>query len=252
MKPGMNTFLFTSSSANESAKPARFFSALILAFCLAAPLALPGAEDDGFEQIFNGKDLTGWDGDPRFWAVRDGAITGQTTPENPTKGNTFIIWRDGKTEDFILRLQYRIVGGNSGIQYRSKDHGDWVVGGYQADFEAGDNYTGILYEERGTRGIMAARGEMAVWYPGGEKRVAGSLGDSEEIQKVVKDEDWNEYIVIARGNNLTHIINGRVTAIAIDNDPKLQALSGILAFQLHAGPPMLVQFKEIQLKQLPK
>src|SRR5262249_49163446 len=95
------------------------------------------AADDvepGFKSLFNGKDLSGWDGNPKFWSVQDGVITGQTTAENPTQGNTFLIWRDGTVDDFELRLSYRIVNGNSGIQYRSSDKGNWVVGGYQADF----------------------------------------------------------------------------------------------------------------------
>jgi len=99
--------------------------------------------------IFEGDSLEGWDGNPKFWSAKDSVITGQTTKENPTKGNTFLIWRQGKLDDFELRLSYRIVGGNSGIQYRSKDLGNWVVGGYQGDFEAGTRFSGILYEERG-------------------------------------------------------------------------------------------------------
>jgi hypothetical protein len=206
--------------------------------------------DDGFKPIFNGKDLTGWDGDPKFWSVEDGAITGRTTPDNPTRGNTFIIWREGKLDDFVLRLRYRIVGGNSGIQYRSKDHGNWVVGGYQADFEAGPTYSGIMYEERGPRGIMAQRGEMAVWHPDGKKVTLGSVGDSNEIQNMIRKEDWNDYLIIAQGTYMTHIINGRVTSITIDEDPQKQVFSGILAIQLHAGPPMVVQVKDIELKPL--
>ena len=103
----------------------------------------------GFVQLFDGKTLTGWDGNPKFWSVVDGAIVGRTTPDNPTKGNTFLIWRQGLLCDFELRLSWKIEGGNSGVQYRSRDYGDWVVGGYQADIDANNRYTGILYEERG-------------------------------------------------------------------------------------------------------
>ena len=100
-----------------------------------SPAGLWAASDGaGYRSLFNGKDLLGWDGNPKFWSVRDGTITGQTTAENPTQGNTFLIWRLGTVEDFELHLSYRIVGGNSGIQYRSKDLGNWVVGGYQADY----------------------------------------------------------------------------------------------------------------------
>ncbi|HVY68300.1 MAG TPA: DUF1080 domain-containing protein, partial [Verrucomicrobiae bacterium] len=122
------------------------------------------ADEAGYRNLFNGTDLTGWDGDPRHWSVKDGVIVGQTTSENPLTENTFLIWRDGQVRDFQLRLRFKITANNddgfanSGIQYRSKDLGNWVVGGYQADMEAGKSYTGILYEERG-RGILAQRGQ---------------------------------------------------------------------------------------------
>jgi type 1 glutamine amidotransferase len=207
-------------------------------------------DEAGFKPIFNGKDLAGWDGNPKFWSVRDGAITGQTTDQNKTDGNTFLIWRDNTLDNFELRLQYRIVGGNSGIQYRSRDLGNWVVGGYQADFEAGETYSGILYEERG-RGILAERGQQTKIGEGGKKEVTGTVGDSKEIQAAIKKEDWNDYQVQALGNKLVHRINGRVTAEVTDEDTKNRAASGILALQLHAGPSMTVQFRKIRLKRLP-
>lgn len=226
----------------------------LLVACLAVAALTTGARaqdvEPGFKSLFNGKDLAGWDGDPKFWSVKDGAITGQTTAENPTKGNTFLIWRDGNVDDFELRLSFKIVGGNSGIQYRSKDHGNWVVGGYQGDFEAGETYSGILYEERG-RGILAERGKKTVIPNGGKPEVVATLGESKDIQSVIKKEDWNEYKILAEGNQLTHIINGRVTAQVTDNDVKARAMSGILALQLHAGPPMVVQFKNIRIKRTP-
>jgi uncharacterized protein (TIGR03067 family) len=212
---------------------------------------LSAAVEPGFVPLFNGTDLAGWDGNPKFWSVKDGAITGQTTADNPTKGNTFIVWKDGTPGDFELRLQFRMVGGNSGIQYRSKvmDAPNWGVGGYQADFEAGPTYSGILYEERG-RGILAERGQMVWIQPDGSKRVVGSLGKSEDIQSVIKKEDWNHYTILARGNHLTHIINDRVTVDIVDDQADKAARSGVLALQLHAGPPMLVQFRDIRLRTL--
>jgi type 1 glutamine amidotransferase len=227
------------------------WTVIIAASFLAAPAATLAANgEDGFKPIFNGRDLAGWEGNPKFWSVKDGAMTGQTTADNPTAGNTFIIWRDGLVDDFELRLSYRMVGGNSGIQYRSKDFGNWVVGGYQADFEAGEKYSGILYEERMTRGIMAERGEKVVWGADGKKQVVGSVGDSKEIQAAIKKEDWNEYVIIAQGHHFVHKINGRVTVEVTDNDPAKQVRQGVLALQLHAGPPMTVQFKDIRLKRL--
>jgi hypothetical protein len=216
---------------------------------LLASVSLVCAED-----LFNGKDLTGWEGNPAFWSVKDGTITGQTTKENPTKGNTFLVYTKGNVDDFELRLSYKIVGGNSGIQYRSKvtDQKNFVVGGYQADIDSGTTYSGILYEERG-RGILAKRGEKVVVKESEGKPkidVVGSLGSSDDIQKKIKNEQWNEYVVIARGNHLQHFINGTQTVDVIDEQQSKAAKSGILALQLHAGPPMTVQFKNIRIKSL--
>jgi len=125
-------------------------------FALVALCACVTAED---KQLFNGKDLTGWKG-LDFWTVEDGCITGRTTKEKPTKGNTFLVW-EGEVADFELTFQYKIVGGNSGVQYRSKllDPKAFVIAGYQGDFEAGKTYSGILYEERGPRHPRPARAE---------------------------------------------------------------------------------------------
>jgi hypothetical protein len=213
-------------------------------------LRTEAAEEGGtFKAIFNGKDLSGWEGDSKFWSVRDGSITGETTRENPTGHNTFLIWRDGNVDDFELRLKFRLVGGNSGIQYRSKESPDWVVGGYQADFEAGTTYSGILYEERG-RGILAERGQKVVVNESGKLEVKGSVGDAKRIQDSIKQGDWNEYVVIAQGNHLIHKINGQTTVDVTDNDAKGRASAGILAFQIHQGDPMQVQFKDVELKRL--
>lgn len=206
------------------------------------------------EDLFNGKDLTGWQGNPAFWSVQDGAITGHTTKENPTKGNTFLIYTNGNVDDFELRLSYRIVGGNSGIQYRSKvtDQKNFVVGGYQADIDSGTTYSGILYEERG-RGILAKRGQkVKILEAQGKTQIdeVGSLGSSDEIQKKIRNEQWNDYVVIAKGNHLQHFINGTQTVDVIDEQKSKLARSGILALQLHAGPPMTVQFKDIRIKPL--
>jgi type 1 glutamine amidotransferase len=226
----------------------------ILAPLVVAILLIPvraADEHNAFKPLFNGNDLAGWDGDPKFWSVKDGTITGQTTAENQTKGNTFIIWTNGVVDDFELRAKFKITGGpraNSGIQYRSKKMGDWVIGGYQADFEGGETYSGILYEERG-RGILAQRGQKTVIRDNGKPEVVGSVGDSKEIQSKIKKEDWNEYHIIARGNHLIHKINGVTTVDVVDEDAKGRAMSGLLALQLHAGPPMTIQFKDIELKR---
>jgi hypothetical protein len=210
------------------------------------------------KKIFNGKNLKGWTGNPDLWSAKDGAIVGQTTEANPIKHNTFLIWTNGTVGDFELRFSYKITPnndkgfGNSGVQYRSKilDTNEWVVGGYQADFEAGDTYSGILYEERMTRGIMAARGEKVIWDKDCKKQVLGSVGDSKEIQATIKKDDWNEYVVIAKGNHLQHFINGKPTIDVTDDCEAKRAMDGVLALQIHQGPPMTVMFKDIQLKKL--
>jgi hypothetical protein len=208
----------------------------------------PAVDEKDFQPLFDGKSLKNWDGNPKFWSVVDGAIVGRTTKDNPTSGNTFLIWRGGTVEDFELRLSYRIAGGNSGIQYRSKDYGNWVVGGYQADIEDGKTFTGILYEERGSRGIMARRGEIIVFDPDGTRRNAGSLGRDEEILSAIKPKDWNDYTIVAKGTHLVHTINGKTTVSVSDNDAKRSVRSGILALQLHAGPPMTIEFKNVRLR----
>src|SRR5688572_3524570 len=217
----------------------------LFAAAVLIPALRAADENEGFKRIFNGKDLSGWEGNSDFWSVKDGAIVGQTTKEKPTKGNTFIIWRDGNVDDFELKLKFKIIGGNSGIQYRSKeiDKANFVIGGYQADFEAGTTYSGILYEEKG-RGILAQRGQKTIVRENGKPEVVGSVGDSKQIQEAIKKEDWNEYHVSARGNHFIHKINGVTTVDVVDEDTKNRVASGLLALQLHAGPPMIVQFKD--------
>ena len=211
----------------------------------------------GFKSIFNGTDLTGWDGSPDLWSVKDGAITGQTTKEHPAKENTFLIWTNGEVGDFELRCLFKLVPGdsagfaNSGVQYRSRvvKPSYWVVSGYQADMEAGPTYTGILYEEK-ARGILANRGEKVVIDADGKKNVVGSVGNSAEIEASVKKGDWNDYVIIAKGNHLVQKVNGHVTIDVTDNQESKAAKTGILALQLHAGPPMMAQFKDIRIKTL--
>jgi hypothetical protein len=213
--------------------------------------------------LFNGKDLKGWKGQMEFWSVKDNAITGQTTKENPAKGNTFLIWQDGEVGDFELTCKFKIVDengkaegfGNSGIQYRSKvlDPAYSVVGGYQADFEVGKTFSGILYEEQG-RGILAQRGQKVVIKDGEDPKkpkieVTGEVGKSDEIQAAIKPADWNDYKIVARGGHLQHFINGKLT-VDVTDQSSVGAKKGILALQLHAGNPMTVQFKDIFLKVL--
>lgn len=210
-------------------------------------------EPEGMTTLFNGNDLTGWDGDPRLWSVKDGCLVGQTTKENPARGNTFIIWKDGVLKDFELRLSYKCTTtNNSGIQYRSRKLPDtkdnkWKVGGYQAEVRNEPGLAGFIYDEGGKRGRMVLVGEKAVWEDG-KKNVVGKVGDIGAIKAAFKVDDFNDYVIIAKGNHITQYINGVQTVDFTDNDPKLAAREGILAFQLHAGNPMKVEFKNIRIK----
>ena len=205
-----------------------------------------------WESMFNGKDLTGWEG-TAHWSAKDGIISGTITKETQLKkDNTFLIWKAGTVANFELKCKFRMEGGNSGIQYRSvhvtKDvDNPYVVKGYQADM-AVSRYTGILYEERG-RGIIAEVGQKVVIDENGKKTVVGSLGEN-----VLRDFDiakWHDYLIVARGNHLEQYIDGKQTIDLIDHDKKGRAMEGIVALQIHVGGAMLVQFKELMLKRLP-
>ena len=229
----------------------KIIGGLLLLPALAAVNGI-AQQEKGFFPLFNGKNLENWDGNPKFWSVEDGAITGTTTKENPTKGNTFLLWRGGVLDDFELRLKVKIVGGNSGIQYRSEDRGDWVVSGYQADFDAGGTFSGILYHEKG-RGVLAQRGQKTlITREGGKHKVTvvQSLGDPADILAAIRPEQWNDYKIIAKGYEFTHAINEKITVEVVDQDEQGRRSSGILALQLHAGPPMRIQFKDIRIKPL--
>jgi hypothetical protein len=217
-------------------------------------------EPEGMTKLFNGEDLSGWDGDPRLWSVKDGVIHGETTPENKANGNTFLIWQDGKTKDFELRLSFRCTAANnSGIQYRSKHiTGDrvrnkWVVRGYQHEIRNEvklPSVAGFIYEEGGRRGRMCQVGEKAVWGEDGEKKVLGSLINAAEYEKLFKLDDWNDVIIIAKGSNLKHYLNGRLILDCTDNHPELALREGVLALQLHAGKPMWAEYKNIRYCEL--
>ena len=219
---------------------------------LALPFLCAASLHAGEKKLFNGKDLSGWEGNPKLWSVQDGAITGKTSDSGETKidHNTFLVWKDGTVGDFELTCKYRIEKGNSGIQYRSKalDPGKFgpIIAGYQADFEAGKTYSGILYEERG-RGILAQRGQKTEVGDDGKPKATGQVGDSNEIQVSIKSEDWNEYKIVAKGNHVQHFINGKQTVDVTDKDAKNAPKEGLLALQIHAGPAMVVQFKELVL-----
>ena len=221
-------------------------SLLMLALLHAAPAA--AAE---FKPLFNGHDLTGWDGNPRFWSASEGVIRGETSLERMTLTNTFLIWRGGVLKDFELKLKVRLRNGNSGVQYRSQDLGKWVVVGYQMELDNTPGKSGFLYQERG-RKYLALVGEKVVIDATQKPRVVGHLAEKKELiaKGYYAAKDWNDYRIVARGNHLEHFINGVQTIDVLDDDPKGRSLEGILALQIHAGPPMLVEFKDILLKEL--
>lgn len=220
---------------------------------IPGPEALPLEDRTGFESIFDGSTLKGWDGDPDFWRAENGVLIGETTKEKPLKQNTFLIWRGGEPGDFELKLEYRMNSTNSGIQYRSvalPDVGKWVLKGYQADIDFQNTFSGQLYEERG-RGFLALRGQMATIQEGQTKgKILGAVHSGDELKGYFKINDWNTMHIIAKGNILTHIVNGHVMAVFIDDDAKNRMMKGLLGFQIHVGPPMKVEFRNIGLKKL--
>ena len=218
---------------------------------LAAPEKL---SEEGFVPIFNGKDLTDWSGDNVHWSVRDGAIHGECTEQTKvTGGNTFLIWKGGKPADFELRLSAKLVGGNSGIQYRSftpvTNPEKYFVGGYQMEISTDPKNAGFIYGELWRGIVMCGVGEKAVWKGG--KQVLGSLGDKAEIASHYKKEDWNDYRIVAQGNHIDQYLNGIHVVDFTDEDPKA-LVSGVIALQIHQGYVMTVDFKDIRLKVFPK
>lgn len=211
--------------------------------------------ESGFKPIFNGKTLDGWDCDPDFWRVEDGAIVGQTTMEHQPKQNIFCIWKGGEPGDFELKLDYKMTGvnnGNSGIQYRSVELPNvakWVMKGYQFDIDLAQQYTGQIYEERG-RTFLALRGQISEVPNGGKVGSIGSVGDGGELKSYIKDGDWNEIHIIARGNTLIQLLNGHVMSSLVDDDTENRKLKGEIGIQLHRLPnaAMKMEARNIRLK----
>lgn len=242
--------------------PFQIINCVLLAGILLISTAVQ-ADEDGFESLFNGKDLTGWDGLDQFWSVQNGAIVGATSETNQPadKKNTFLIYRPDSFDDFELRFRYKVSGFNSGVQYRSVDKGDHHVDGLQADFEAQwhgggiDKFSGMFFEENG-RMFMGQRGDVVIVRANPENpkkpriEKIGTVGDPTELEKSIKRDGWNEYTVIANGNQFTHIINGQVMSIGIDEDELNSRKSGILAFQLHSGKPMKIELKDIRIRRI--
>lgn len=214
------------------------------------PMVAP-LEESGFQSIFDGTSLSGWDCDPEFWHVENGTIVGLTKAGHQPKQNIFCIWKNGSPADFELKLQYKLTGGNSGIQYRSVEMpsvNKWVMKGYQADIDAEQRFTGQVYEERG-RGFLVLRGQIA-YVPDGKKVGSiGSTGEDAELKGLIKNDDWNELHIIARGNTLIQLINGRVMCVLVDDDKANRKMDGEIGIQLHLTTTgMKIETRNIRIK----
>ncbi len=228
---------------------ASVLTALLFGMCLSAS----GEDAQRFVQVFNGLDLKEWDGDPDFWRVENEVLIGETTPTHQLKHSTYILWKAKKIQDFELKVDFRLDGGNSGVQYRTLEgEGErWAEArGYQADLDAEDKWTGILYEVS-MRRFLALRGQKVVIGKDGKSEIVGTVGDPEKLKKKILRKGWNEYHIIARGAHLIHLINGQVMVDVWDRKTT-RIKSGYLGFQLHQGPPMKIELKNIRLKENPK
>ena len=211
------------------------------------------SDEPGFVSMFDGKTLRGWDGDPRYWRVEDGALTGEITPETVVKSNTFIIWQGGAPRDFELKVDYRITSaGNSGINYRSEVIADAVtpanrfaMRGYQCDIDGQNRYTGQNYEEKG-RLFHCLRGQVTRRVAGRKPILLSSFADPKEALR----PDWNAVHLIVRGNTMMHMINGQLMCMLVDDDAAGRKMEGQIGVQVHVGPPMKVGYRNFRLKTL--
>jgi endoglucanase len=216
------------------------------------PAELPEFDPTGFTRIFDGQTLEGWDGDPTYWAVKDGKLVGTVTPETLLSKNSWIVWRGGLVEDFELVLDYRVSAqGNSGVGYRLAVLADdpFSVRGPQADIHGANMFTGICYEENGRR-LLAARGQSTWIDPGTEPRLIAQRADPEELQGIVRKEDWNRYRLVVRGHDAQHYLNGYLMSEVHDHDEPNCMKAGLLGVQVHVGPPMTIEYRDIFLKHL--
>ena len=221
--------MFQNLSEQTNARPKMRFT---------EPDPLDFSNHTGYVSLFDGVSLKGWDGNPKFWRVEDGAIVGESTKQNPS-GNTYLVYRDMKAKDFTLKFEMKVEGkGGSGFQYRSQTgipwllpfsptvisntgpvNLAWMMTGPQADFWPSQIYTGQFYSENTSMRIIAWRGQVVESFGASEKRLMGNIGDRKALGELVKTNDWNEYTVIARGGTFIHIVNGQLMAVLVDDDP---------------------------------
>ena len=225
-------------------------------------------DHEGYVSIFDGKTLDGWDGNPKFWRVEDGAIVGESTPERPS-GNSYIAYRRMAAKDFTLKFEIKVEGtGGSGLQYRSRTglpwlanvpanvtafngpvNLNWMMTGPQADFWPSRVYTGQFYSENTPMRILAWRGQVVEGFGDKSKRLMGTIADRQALGEMVKQNDWNQYTVIARGGTFLHIVNGQLMSVMIDDDPgSSNNWSGQFGIEIEATTRVSV--RNIWLKKL--
>jgi len=248
------TFSANPSTRNSMLRTGRIASLLSLCLFTSLSFVSPAvfvspAIAEEFRPIFDGESLKGWKApDMRYWSVEDGAITARSSDELPCKKNQFLVWQGGIIDDFELEMKFRILGGpsaNSGVQIRSQIAPDGHALGYQADIDRAGNWRGALYDEHTGRRVLAKPGQKTIIAKGG-KRQTSSLGDK---KAGFEENGWNTYRITAKGSRLTLTVNGVLTADVTDDETKHRDLFGRLALQIHSGPPMTVQFKDIRLKR---
>ena len=224
---------------------------LSFAGLLFAGSAVAAAADDTQDSpkivLFDGKTLQNWDGDPLYWRVEDGAITGENTLKNPLKRSTYLLWRGPTFDDFKMTFEFRIVGGNSGVHFRSRETAKWQADGYQADISNWEDYTGVFYSSH--RAQLAYRGESVEIDKLG-KRTVTRFGDHGQLGRFVKKTGWNHYTVIAKGPHIMLCVNGILMSQGFDCETDKAACAGIVAIQLHDGPAMKIQIKNISMTKL--
>lgn len=217
-------------------------------FLLAS--ALRADDEPGFISLFNGVDLEGWDGKPGAWEVRDGEIwcTGASVERN------WLIWRGDEPSDFTLRLEFRWDTGNSGVQVRSDDLGEWQVFGYQVEI-ARQEVMGLWHHsliskehpKREARFLMTTAGERAFIAEDGTRKNT-KLEEVAKIQAHYNEKEWNTMEIIATGDMIIQMINGIHFATLIDHDTEMSRKKGLIAFQDH-GKGCTVAFRNIRLKK---
>lgn len=217
---------------------------LIAALLFGISFLLRAADvEAGFTSIFNGKDLTGWEGMEGAWTVKDGAITPKVS-----KTNNWVIWRGGQPADFELRLSFRYHTGNSGVQVRSLEFEPFQVRGYQVEV-APQNKMGLWHHSKAPekyRSKLALAGEETVYAADGKKTIK-KVADPDTVKSAYKEDDWNELVVIAKGPKVIQKINGVIFSQVTDHDEKYSTSKGFVAFQDH-GKGTKVEFKNVRIR----